>query len=115
MTITAGGVGAFPSLKGPRVFWVGVEVSDELAGLQKRIDEELSVLGFAPETRRFNPHLTLCRVKSPSDGRKLARVVTDLAPEIHEQWEAASFVLFRSVLTPAGAQYTALERFELKG
>ena len=115
MTVTARGVGAFPSLKGPRVVWAGIETSAELTKLQKNIDERLALLGFAPEERAFQPHLTLCRVKVPSEGRELGRAITRMAPEIDESWVAASFALYKSVLSPAGARYTVLKRIDLKG
>lgn len=84
-------------------------------GLQKNIDERLALLGFAPEERGFHPHLTICRVKNPSEGRELGRAITLMAPEIDESWVAASFALYKSVLSPAGARYTVLKRIDLKG
>jgi len=112
-TVTANRVGAFPSLKAPRVIWAGIEDSAELAALQKRIDEALSTLGFEPEQRAFRPHLTICRVKSPSEGRALGRTISETAPELDERWTAASFALYRSVLGSGGARYTVLKRIEL--
>ena len=115
LTITAGKVGAFPSLKAPRVVWAGIQASEGLGELQKNIDERLAPLGFAPEARDYHPHLTICRVKVPSEGRELGGIITRMAPEINESWVASSFALYRSVLGPAGARYTVLKRIDLKG
>ncbi len=114
LTITAGGVGGFPSLKSPRVVWVGVADDAGLSRLASNIEDALSGLGFERETRGFHPHLTLCRVKSPADGRAIGDVVASTAPEIREQWQAGSFALYKSVLSPKGAEYTVLGRIDLK-
>ncbi len=113
-TVTAEGVGGFPNLKGPRVVWVGIKEEPALIKLQKNIDVRLSALGFEEEARAFHPHLTLCRVKSPSDGRELGRVITETRPEVSEQWKAVSFSLYKSVLSPKGAQYSVLKKIDLK-
>ena len=67
------GVGAFPNLRRVQVVWVGVggEV-DKLAHLQQRLESNLAGLGFAPEKRRFTPHLTLARLRDrvPFDERQ---------------------------------------------
>lgn len=115
LTITARGVGAFPSLKSPRVVWAGIEAGARLIALQKKIDDRLAPLGFETEQRGFHPHLTICRVKVASEGRELGRAIAQMAPEIDESWQAASFALYKSVLGPAGARYTALKRIDLKG
>ena len=59
-----GGLGAFPSLRQARVFWVGIggEV-DKLSWLQQNIDSALAALRFAKEERSFVPHLTLARIR----------------------------------------------------
>jgi 2'-5' RNA ligase len=52
------GLGAFPSLKQVRVFWVGIGGElDKLSRLQQNIDSALAALGFAKEERSFVPHL----------------------------------------------------------
>lgn len=114
VTVTAHGVGAFPSLRRPRVIWTGIEASTELAALQKNIEARLAPLGFVPEARAYHPHLTLCRVKDPGMGRVLGEAITAMAPEITERWVTTSFALYKSVLSPEGARYTVLKRIELK-
>ena len=59
------GAGAFPSASHPRSLWIGVENGAEyLLELQAAIEEALhKELGFAKEHRRFQPHLTVGRVK----------------------------------------------------
>jgi len=106
------GLGAFPSLKQARVFWVGIggEV-DKLSRLQQNIDSALAALGFAKEERSFVPHLTLARIRegaSPLERRSFGELVgsTIFEDKYHIKVEAIS--LMRSQLTPAGAIYTCL-------
>lgn len=109
------GVGGFPNLKSPRVVWVGVKENPALAKLQQNIDEGLKDLGFEKEDRPYRPHLTLCRVKSPKDGRELGRLVEEARPNIKMDFRADSFVLFESVLSPKGARHTPLKTISLAG
>ena len=73
------GLGAFPSLRQARVFWVGIggEV-DKLSRLQQNIDSALAALGFTREERSFVPHLTLARIRqgaSPLERRSFGELV----------------------------------------
>jgi 2'-5' RNA ligase len=106
------GLGAFPSLKQVRVFWVGIGGElDKLSRLQQNIDSALAALGFAKEERSFVPHLTLARIRqgaSPPERRNFGELVgsTIFEDKYHVEVEAIS--LMRSQLTPAGAIYTRL-------
>ena len=106
------GLGAFPSLKQTRVFWVGIvgEV-DKLLKLQRNIDSALAVLGFAKEERPFVPHLTLARLRpgsSPLERRNFGELVGSTIFEDIYHIEVEAVSLMRSQLTPAGAVYTRL-------
>jgi 2'-5' RNA ligase len=64
--LTLEGVGAFPSVERPRVFWAGISgETAPLLKLQRQVQREMELLGFEPEKRRFSPHLTLARARSP--------------------------------------------------
>jgi len=114
LTIHLHGLGAFPTLRSPRVVWVGVrEETGGLTALQDRIEIEMERLGFLREKRGFRPHLTLGRFKS-FRGRE------EIVPLL-EQWndrEVGAFaprelVLFRSTLLPSGAEYSRLKSIAL--
>jgi len=106
------GLGAFPSLRQARVFWVGIGGElDKLSRLQQNIDSALAALGFAKEERSFVPHLTLARIRqgaSPLERKSFGDIVgsTFFEDKYHVEVEAIS--LMRSQLTPAGAIYTCL-------
>jgi len=106
------GLGAFPSLRQARVFWVGIggEV-DKLSKLQQNIDSALAALGFAKEERSFVPHLTLARIRqgaSPPERRSFGELVGSTIFEDKYHIKVEAIRLMRSQLTPAGAIYTCL-------
>ena len=106
------GLGAFPSLKQARVFWVGVGGElDRLSRLQQNIDSALAALGFAKEERPFVPHLTLARIRegaSAPERRSFGELVGSNFFEDKYPIEVKAIRLMRSQLTPAGAIYTCL-------
>jgi 2'-5' RNA ligase len=106
------GLGAFPSLKQARVFWVGIGGEmDKVSRLQQNIDSALATLGFAKEERPFVPHLTLARIRegaSPPERRSFGELVASAAFEEKYPVEVETVRLMRSQLTPAGAIYTCL-------
>jgi 2'-5' RNA ligase len=112
-------VGAFPTMRQPRVLWVGIKGElDKLTGWQKRIDDGLVPLGFAKETRPFTPHLTLARVRdgcSPGDRRSLGELVMKTPVEFNYALAVNSLNLMKSQLLPGGAVYSRLAEVKLKG
>ena len=116
------GVGGFPGLARPRVVWVGLDDCPGLAALRERIEDGLAAIGFERDERAFHPHLTLCRVKTPSCARAIGRAAEEAgaagaagAVDGTGPWEftVESFVLMRSELSPKGARHTVLERIPL--
>ena len=59
MQIGIRGYGFFPTLRSPRVFWIGVEAGPQLQALAAAVDEATASLGIPKEDRPFSPHLTL--------------------------------------------------------
>ena len=103
------GFGTFPDRGQPRIFWAGVDGGASLQGLASALESSARSLGFAAEDRGFRPHLTLARARR---GHRVR------SPRAERLLDTASFpveevILFRSVLDPAGARYTALDRFVL--
>jgi 2'-5' RNA ligase len=106
------GLGAFPSLRQARVFWVGIDGEvDKLSRLQQNIDSALAALGFAKEERSFMPHLTLARIRqgaSPPERRSFGELVDSINFEDKYPIKVEAISLMKSQLTPAGAIYTCL-------
>lgn len=106
------GVGAFPSLRNPRVLWVGVEDEGrKLKEIFKALEKALERLGFPREDRPFSPHLTLGRVKEKGDfGFLNESSDLDFGPLLVKE-----VILFKSDLKPEGAEYTPLYAVPLGG
>jgi 2'-5' RNA ligase len=102
--------GAFPSPQAPRVVWLGLggEVVP-LTQLFYRLEKAFATLGYLPEGRAFNPHLTLGRVKSPANRARLAGLLAKMPPLDWPPFTVKELVLFQSVLSPQGSKYTPLK------
>ena len=110
------GAGAFPSLKNPRVIWMGLADGKEmLISLQKQIEDRLAKIGFEPEDRPFQPHLTLGRMKSSRGKEELVRRMEKYTEEEFGAFQVERVVLFKSDLRPSGPIYTLLRVLRLGG
>lgn len=111
--VSARGVGVFPDIRKPRVIWVGLE-SKELAALAREVESAMERIGFARETRSFQPHLTLGRWRDPvKPDTELRREIELRRDEVFGDSVVKEVVLFQSTLKPGGAVYSALEIFPL--
>lgn len=102
--VSLGGFGVFPSARHPAVLWMGVgEGAAELRALAARLAEGLSAAGLAFENR-FEPHVTIGRVKDRLPDNFVRRVA-DYALGKRAVSRLASVELMESKLTREGAQY----------
>jgi len=105
-------VGAFPNVRRPSVLWVGLQNSETLGRIAADLNRELAPLGFAPEERAFQPHLTLLRIRTrpPDDFFALLseEATTDFGTVPIDEVE-----YLQSELTPRGSRYTRLATFSL--
>jgi 2'-5' RNA ligase len=107
-------VGSFGG-KSARVLWVGVgRGSDALLRLQEDLDQQLASAGWSPEARKFTGHLTLCRVRNPKAGVKLAQTSDAFRDFRLGTMSADSITVFESQLRPTGPIYTRLGDYKLQ-
>lgn len=110
------GAGGFPSLRAPRVIWVGIRESLELVGkLHENMEKALSGAGFPREGRPFHPHITVGRARDglpPGWGEEFARAVSAKRFGVVR---VASYRLYESRLSPRGASYFVLRDVPLAG
>ncbi|HEX8392321.1 MAG TPA: RNA 2',3'-cyclic phosphodiesterase [Longimicrobium sp.] len=106
-----GGLGAFPNPRRARVLWLGVdEGADRLRDLAATAESAARSAGFAPEEKRFTPHLTLSRMQP-------ARPVADevaRVPPLGLRMPVRELVIYRSHLGGGPARYEAVEHFALR-
>jgi len=109
------GLGAFPPRGPARVLWAGCGPgAAALSALAAAVEDAFVARGFPREERPFSPHLTLARVRDPDAGRRLARALASLPPEPFGTISVRELVLFRSELTPRGAEYFELLRVAIE-
>jgi 2'-5' RNA ligase len=106
-------VGSFGG-RSAKVVWVGAgKGADELLALQKDLDEHLTLAGYPSEDREFSAHLTLCRVRNPKAGIKLADACKAFEKYKLGSIAADALCVYQSQLTPAGPIYTLLASCKL--
>ncbi len=110
------GPGAFPSLRHPKVFWIGLQPQnlDPLNQLQADIETHLADRGFPREARTFKPHLTVGRVKSPRNLEKIAGQF-GAYPFPNVSIPVREILVMKSELTRQGAMYSVQKAFPLEG
>ena len=105
-----GGMGAFPNLTRPRVIWVGVKVGvAEISALARDINVELSRCGYPFDEKKYNPHLTLARLKSRVNLRPFVDVFRQYDEIDGAKMTVNEIVLVQSQLRPTGAIYIPLK------
>ena len=114
--LQAAGCGAFPTIKAPRVIWVGLRgESEPLIRLQKEIETAMVPFGFEPENRPFRPHLTIGRVRGRQRLQALQQILLARQDFTAEPFDVDELVLYKSELRPDGALYTPLFKAPFSG
>jgi len=111
------GLGVFPNLRRVQVAWVGMSGEiDKLGQLQQRIESNMANLGFAPESRRFTPHLTIARLRnqaSLNERQRFGKLIADTQFKT-ATIEVDAISLMKSQLTREGAIYSRISLVKLK-
>jgi RNA 2',3'-cyclic 3'-phosphodiesterase len=111
------GLGSFPSLKRPRVIYIGIQAPAVLEALHRGIESASRRLGYESEERGFSPHLTIGRVKqniAPADKQTIRRALEGTKIGSLGTARADSLHLYKSDLQPTGSVYTKLYSAPLK-
>jgi len=108
------GVGAFPRITSPRVIWVGVvEGADKLKEIHKQLETGLRKLGIRPDSKGFEPHITIARVKSARNKQRLIKVLYELEDIEIGKMIVTCIRLKQSILTFKGPIYKTLREVKL--
>jgi RNA 2',3'-cyclic 3'-phosphodiesterase len=113
-TIKLKGTGVFPAKGKPTTLWAGIEAPEALNKLHSAIATSLKTIDVKPESKPFNPHLTLARFKEKVPSQEIMenyrlQYLDFESPE----FRVDSFVLYRSDLQRSGAIYTIRQRYPL--
>lgn len=111
------GLGSFPSLKRPRVIYIGIQAPAALESLQRGIESASRRLGYESEERGFSPHLTIGRVKqnvTATEQQAIRRALENTKIDSLGTARVDSVHLYKSELKPNGSVYTKLFSAPLK-
>lgn len=100
-------LGAFPSISHINVVWVGVddEASKNMTSIWEKVDNNLEKAGFHSD-RRFDPHLTILRVKTGRNIQELIKAIKRYNNTVFGEDTISKLKIKKSVLTPKGPIYT---------
>jgi len=105
------GAGFFPDERRPRVLWIGIDGTPNLAEIAAQIERQLEPLGVARESREFKPHLTLARISESRGIEKLRDALRKHGPIDFGTVRTNEMNLYQSELGRDGAKYTRLKTF----
>jgi RNA 2',3'-cyclic 3'-phosphodiesterase len=105
------GWGFFPDERRPRVFWIGIDSTPNLAEVAAQIESQLEPFGVARESREFKPHLTLARIAETRGIERLHTALRRHGPANFGTVRTNEMYLYRSELGRGGAKYTRIKTF----
>ncbi len=103
------GIGAFPNLEHPRVYWVGTSDARALIGLNGIVEQLARRFSVAQDDRPFHPHVTIGRAKGSRGINLLTARVKSLTFEPVAA-HCSEILLMKSDLEPTGSRYSVLSR-----
>jgi 2'-5' RNA ligase len=111
-TLSIDGVGCFGNPRRPRTLWAGVGAGrEQLIALHDAIEGPLLDLGcYRREERKFEPHLTLGRVRGDSGAGRLAEALQRQEKFVAGEFEVDEAAVMSSDLRPEGPVYAVMSR-----
>ena len=116
--LETGPLGRFPEGGQPRVIWLGLGGDlGALKRVQQALDQGTRSWGDHQESKPFQPHLTLGRVKTTRlrELDALGAAMKARPGEAPKVWTAAAIEFIQSTLTSTGPAYRALATLPLGG
>lgn len=125
------GLNYFPNLKVRRGIWLDCRDDGSLAAFAESVKTSSREYGVVPETREFNPHITIARLRQVLDkrghsyhGREVSDARSHEAEDLQklvadgklsvERFFPRSVALFESTLKPSGSEYRILYEYPLE-
>ncbi|MDD3043909.1 MAG: RNA 2',3'-cyclic phosphodiesterase [Candidatus Delongbacteria bacterium] len=107
------GVGVFRDFYRPKILWFGLRNCPEFEKIKNDIENSLGDMGFEIDYRKFTPHLTVGRFKTSVSSDQLKKFVNANREIYLQAVDIKDIIIYESVLSSAGSQYTVLEKFPL--
>jgi 2'-5' RNA ligase len=111
------GVGTFPNERRISVIWIASEenssklIAEQAKKINARLQEKLPAF-VGGESDRFNPHVTIARVKSGRNKEQLLRFIQEHSNEDFGTSRITNLRLKQSVLHPEGPEYSDIHVFK---
>lgn len=106
--MTTGDLGCFPNEKNPRVIFIETKDTKSIHTLVGQLEVMLQNLGYKVDTRPWQAHITLGRIKNQI---KCKTKGVEIEPAT---FDVKSIELMESQLTPQGSIYSVIKSFPLK-
>ena len=114
MQLTVEGVGYFGSSRSPRVIWAGLKGElDALAAMQADIADGVKNAGVFADSKPFNPHVTIARVRNARNPEALLSALEKYGNSLFGRMTVDRIMLVKSDLAAEGAIYTILHESPL--
>jgi RNA 2',3'-cyclic 3'-phosphodiesterase len=97
----------------PRVLFARIKEGEVLQHLAAEIGSRLERFGFETETRPFNPHLTLARIKFLKNKKTFYQAVEEYRNTFFQNAAIYELIFYQSILKPEGPVYQPLGVFAL--
>ena len=108
------GLAAVPGGGPLRMIWAKIaDPTGEMGALHELLGADLSNLGLRIEQRRFQPHVTLARIKYAHDPRAIRAAAALEAETDFGHQHVSEVVAYTSQLSPGGSIYTPICRAPL--
>lgn len=109
------GLGCFPSTDSPRVIWAGMNCAEgEMERIVMLAEKSAALAGFAPETKKFSPHLTLARTRRDADvPPALMEYIRSNSSTEYFSHVFDRVVLYESILKKSGPEYSEIRAWNL--
>ncbi len=110
------GLGTFPNDKRISVIWIASEessariISEQVTKINARLEQQLPSI-LSEESDRFNPHVTIARVKSGRNKDQLQSFLQEHRNEEFGSSRITNLKLKKSILHPEGPDYSDLYVF----
>ncbi len=112
--VTLAGMGVFPTVKSPRVIWIGMlEGAEKVKALGERIEDAVSKEGFREEEREYTPHLTIGRIKEKIDVEPLCGFMEKNKDSSFGGFSVDHISVMKSTLRRTGPIYEEIGQIKL--
>ncbi len=96
----------------PSILWAGLKIDESIFNLIDQVEANLEKFKIKKENRKFNPHLTLLRIKQ-DPGNNFVNSFKNFTFE-PLVFTANSISLFKSELHSSGSKYFEIKNYKLK-